>query len=522
MKRQYAGVSVPCLIGITLLFGAMSSLAQGTLPSIKSGGVVSAGAFGGFTSVAPGSWIEIYGSNLAVDSRSWAGSDFNGVNAPASLDGTSVTIGGQPAFIDYISSGQVNAQVPSNVGTGPQSVIVKTASGASPPYTVTLTALQPGLLAPPSFNVGGTQYVTALFPDGITYVLPPGAIAGLPSRRSQPGDIITFYGVGFGPVVPNIPAGQIAEQSNTLAAPLRIMFGTTQATATYDGLAPDEVGSYQFDVVVPNIPSSDAVPVTFTLAGMTGSQTLYVAVQNGNTAAQVQSLTLSAASVAGGGTVQGTVALSTSAPAGGIVVALSSSSSAVSVPATVTVPAEATSATFTVSAGTASSNQNATITASYGGSSAQASLTVTGGGTLPQFSEMTIHATVTSGNPNLMITQILVFPFTPDGSSCACSIQGGILPSVSNANPPLSGLQFIAGWNNYTANGLTITFGVLDVASTTMKDSKGDTAQITSGTLVVTLNPQVVSTSGTVTGSFSLISTIATVSGSFTGTYTAF
>jgi hypothetical protein len=33
-----------------------------------AGGVVSAAAFGAFTSIAPGSWLEIYGSNLAADS----------------------------------------------------------------------------------------------------------------------------------------------------------------------------------------------------------------------------------------------------------------------------------------------------------------------------------------------------------------------------------------------------------------------------------------------------------------------
>jgi uncharacterized protein (TIGR03437 family) len=86
-----------------MALAASAMRGQGSLPSINSGGIVSAGAFGAFTSIAPGSWIEIYGSNLAIDSRSWAGSDFNGVNAPTSLDGTKVTIEGQSAFIDYIS-----------------------------------------------------------------------------------------------------------------------------------------------------------------------------------------------------------------------------------------------------------------------------------------------------------------------------------------------------------------------------------------------------------------------------------
>src|SRR5581483_4272924 len=41
-------------------------------------GVVSASDFGAFSSVAPGSWIEVYGSNLAGRTRPWTLGDFNG------------------------------------------------------------------------------------------------------------------------------------------------------------------------------------------------------------------------------------------------------------------------------------------------------------------------------------------------------------------------------------------------------------------------------------------------------------
>jgi uncharacterized protein (TIGR03437 family) len=249
-------------------------------PAISSGGIVSAGAFGGFTAVAPGSWIEIYGTGLAADSRSWTGADFTGVNAPTSLDGTSVTIGGQNAFIDYISPTQVNAQVPSNAGTGAQPVIVKTAAGASAALTLTVNLEEPGLLAPASFKVNGTQYAAALFSDGATFVLPTGAIAGVASRPAKPGDVITLYGVGFGAVTPNIPAGQVVQQSNTLLAPVQILFGQVPGTVKFDGLAPSAVGLYQFNVVVPNVAASNAVPLTFALAGVAGTQTLYIAVQN--------------------------------------------------------------------------------------------------------------------------------------------------------------------------------------------------------------------------------------------------
>jgi uncharacterized protein (TIGR03437 family) len=251
-----------------------------SLPSIKTGGVVTASAFGQFSSVAPSSWIEIYGSGLATGSRSWTGADFSGVNAPTSLDGTKVTIGGQAAFIDYISPGQVNAQVPSNVGTGPMQMTITSSGVTSAAYIVTVNLSQPGLLAPLSFNVNGRQYAVALFPDGVTYVLPPGALSGVPSRRAKPGDTISFYGVGFGPVTPSIPAGQIVQQSNTLALPLQVLFGQSQATLSYSGLAPTAVGLYQFNVVVPNVADSDAIPLNFILGGVSGTQTLYIAVQN--------------------------------------------------------------------------------------------------------------------------------------------------------------------------------------------------------------------------------------------------
>jgi uncharacterized protein (TIGR03437 family) len=258
----------------------LTPTASTSTPVISSGGIVTASAFGAFPSVAPGSWIEIYGANLASDSRSWTGADFTGINAPTSLDGTKVTIGGQAAFIDYISPTQVNAQVPSNVATGSQPLIVTSAAGASAASTITVNQQQPGLLAPSSFLVGGKQYVVAMFGDGVTYVLPPGAIAGVPSRRAQPGDNITLYGVGFGPVTPNTPAGQVVQQTNTLTGVLHLLFGQTQAVVGYDGLAPNAIGLYQFNVTVPNIAASDTVPLTFTLGGVAGTQTLYIAVQN--------------------------------------------------------------------------------------------------------------------------------------------------------------------------------------------------------------------------------------------------
>lgn len=241
-------------------------------------GVISAGAFGAFSSVAPGSWIEIYGSNLALDTRGWSGSDFDGNNAPTSLDGVKVSIGGQPAFVDYISSTQVNAQLPSNIATGaPLPLTVANGNSTSSPFNVIVNATEPGLLAPSTLNVNGNQYVAAQHLDR-TYVLPSGAAVN--SRPAQPGETIVIYGVGFGPVTPNTPAGQVATQTDQLSTPFEIMFGQTPAKLPYFGLAPGFVGLYQFNVTVPAVPDSDLVRLTFNLGGASGTQILYTAVHH--------------------------------------------------------------------------------------------------------------------------------------------------------------------------------------------------------------------------------------------------
>lgn len=248
-------------------------------PVLGTGGVISASGFGGAASIAPASWIEIYGTNLASETRGWAAADFSGVDAPTQLSGTSVSVGGQPAFVAFISPGQVNVQVPSNVALGTQPVTVTTASGTSAAVNVNVNGAEPGMLSTPLFNVAGVQYVAAILPDFTTYIAPSGSIPGITSRPAMPGETIVIFGVGFGPVTPAIPAGQTVTEANNLTLPLQVFFGTTPATVTYSGLAPGAVGLYQLNVIVPSIPANNAVPLTFTLNGIPGSQTLYTAVQ---------------------------------------------------------------------------------------------------------------------------------------------------------------------------------------------------------------------------------------------------
>ncbi len=90
---------------------------------------------------------------------------------------------------------------------------------------------------------------------------------------------MVIYGIGFGAVTPNIPAGEIVTESNALSANLQIAFGGIPAQLVYAGLAPNLVGLYQFNLTVPVVPDDDLVPLTFNLGGVAGTQTLFTAVQ---------------------------------------------------------------------------------------------------------------------------------------------------------------------------------------------------------------------------------------------------
>jgi uncharacterized protein (TIGR03437 family) len=250
-------------------------------PVITPGNIISAGAFGAFSTIAAGTWIEIYGTNLTSSTPlQWSGAQFiNGVG-PTQVGDVTVSIGGTAAYIDYISPSQVNALVPSNAPTGSVEITLTNAQGTTDGFPIYINPTEPGLLAPASFIVNNKQYLAALFSDGQTFVLPTNAISGVASRPANVGETITIYGIGFGPVTGGFTAGTIVTAQNSLTTPIQITFGSTQATLAYYGLAPGFTGLYQFNVVVPNVAANSALPISFSLGGVKGTQTLYIAVAN--------------------------------------------------------------------------------------------------------------------------------------------------------------------------------------------------------------------------------------------------
>lgn len=247
------------------VYGFLASpMAATTGPAIRSyHGVIGASGFGGTLATAPGSWIEIYGEKLAGSTRAWRTSDFVGDRAPTSLDGVSVSINGQAAYIAYISPEQVNAWVPSSVAPGTANVTVSYGSSTSPPEAITVNALEPALL-----TVNGC--LAPVFADG-TFVKTSCLPSTVPQRMANPGDVMVFYGIGFGPVTPVTPDGQIVAQANRLDATFSASWSnlgvTTPGQVNYAGLAPDTLGIYQFNVVAPPAPNVEYA----TNAGITGT-----------------------------------------------------------------------------------------------------------------------------------------------------------------------------------------------------------------------------------------------------------
>jgi sugar lactone lactonase YvrE len=91
--------------------------------SINTGGIVPINST--TPTVQTGSWVSIYGKNLASGTTVWNG-DF-----PTTLGGVSVAIDSKPAYLWFTSPGQINVQVPDDATTGLVNVVVNTASGTA-------------------------------------------------------------------------------------------------------------------------------------------------------------------------------------------------------------------------------------------------------------------------------------------------------------------------------------------------------------------------------------------------------
>jgi uncharacterized protein (TIGR03437 family) len=211
-------------------------------PAISANGVVNGASFQ--PGVAANSWVTIQGTNLAAQMDDWSHSIVNGA-LPTSLDGVSVTMGGKPAYLYFISPGQLNVLAP-DVPAGPISVTVTTAAGASTAFSATANAYGPAFFLWPGSQVVATR-------QDYTYAAKAGTFAGSTTVPAKPGDVIILWATGFGPTMPPAPSGVSVPASggfSTASAPT-VTINNTPAIVYGAALAPGSAGLYQIAIQVP-------------------------------------------------------------------------------------------------------------------------------------------------------------------------------------------------------------------------------------------------------------------------------
>jgi uncharacterized protein (TIGR03437 family) len=234
-------------------------LTPSAMPTIDQEGVVP--IYSAVPVIQPGSWVSIYGTNLASGTSLWNG------NFPTSLGGTSVTIDNKLAYLWLVSPFQINLQAPDDAATGMVSVVVTTASGTA---TSTVTLAQYG----PSFSLLGDEKHVAgeiLTPNGTgaygSYdLVGPSNTFSYSTRPVKVGETLVLFGVGFGPTTPHVLAGQAFSGSAPTNTPVTITIGGVQANVSYSGIT--EAGLYQFNLTVPPNTGSGDQPVQATVNGV--------------------------------------------------------------------------------------------------------------------------------------------------------------------------------------------------------------------------------------------------------------
>ena len=233
-----------------------------------------ANAEGQSPTIAPNTWIDIQGVNLApnqdaLNVRIWQTADFVNNLMPTQLDGAGVTVNGSSAYVYYISPSQINALTSPDPITGPVNVVVTNNGIPSAPFVAQAQALSP------SFFVFDGTHVVATHLNG-TDIGPTSLYPGL-TTPAQPGETIVIYGNGFGPVSAPVISGAVS-QSGTLSSTPVFTIGGIQANVRFAGLN-GTPGEFQFNVDVPTNVADGDLPLTATYNGVTTQAGVVLTVQ---------------------------------------------------------------------------------------------------------------------------------------------------------------------------------------------------------------------------------------------------
>lgn len=277
------------LLGLAALPGAAQPFLRLKNPILNAAGFQPRGVPG--SGIAQGSIFSIFGSRLGpaspVQQTSYPlQTTLGGVSVTVTQGNTTVS-----AIPAVVLNSQINAIMPSNAPLGLVSVTVTYNGQTSNPATARVVANSPGLFTFTGFGIGpgAIQNVAA---DGSQ---PPNA----PSLSAKPGQIVTLWATGLGPVtVPDTaspPVGNLPFQ-------VEIFVGGQPATnILYSGRSACCSSIDQIAFQVPaNAPSGCYVPVVVRVAGSAISNTVTMAIDPGGAACSDSFNPISSVLVSGG------------------------------------------------------------------------------------------------------------------------------------------------------------------------------------------------------------------------------
>jgi uncharacterized protein (TIGR03437 family) len=222
--------------------------------------------------VVANSWITIQGTGLAPKTDDWSNSIVNGA-LPTSLDGVSVSMGGKPAYVYFISPGQLNVLAP-DVSAGPIAVTVTTPGGASGAFATTASIDGPAFFLWPGNQAVATR-------TDYSFAVKPGTFPGATTVAAKPGDTLILWGTGFGPTTPAAPGGVAVPSDQTYATATlpSISIGNIPATVSGAALAPGSAGLYQIAIQVPSSLTDGDWPIQASIGGVASPGGVVLTVQ---------------------------------------------------------------------------------------------------------------------------------------------------------------------------------------------------------------------------------------------------
>ena len=197
------------------------------VPFIFSGGIQNSAAQTPEDAVAPGSAVAIYGVNLAADHKvSPSG------HLAQTLDNVTVRVGSQVLPLFFVSPGQINVQLPSNMPDGRHTLTVQMEGKPDASENFTVTRNAPGLFASMTDKAA---LAIATHQDG-------SAISE--SSPARHGEVIALYGTGLGPYHPSPPDGFPVPSGTkfSLADQAKLVMGKHVANPVWAGAAPTRIG----------------------------------------------------------------------------------------------------------------------------------------------------------------------------------------------------------------------------------------------------------------------------------------